>query len=152
MARFHYRMQSILDVKVKLENQARQELSVAQLALNEEKEKLQELYLRKKEYEEKAKAALLGTLYMQDVSDNKQAILRMDEYIVEQKKRILIAEDKVKRARAKLAELMQDRKMHEKLKEHAFEDFLEELKHEESKEVDELTSYVYGQRRQETSK
>jgi flagellar FliJ protein len=33
--------------------------------------------------------------------------------------------------------------MHEKLREHAFEEFLDELDHEESKVTDELVSYTY---------
>ena len=41
---------------------------------------------------------------------------------------------------------MQERKTHEKLKEKAFEQFLQEEKQRESKEIDELTSYTYGQR------
>ena len=52
----------------------------------------------------------------------------------------------------KLTELMQERKMHEKLKENAFEEFKEEVKKQEGKEVDELTSYTYGQRIQEKAK
>ena len=36
-----------------------------------------------------------------------------------------------------------DRKMHEKLREHAFEEFLDEIDYEESKITDELVSYSY---------
>ena len=46
-------------------------------------------------------------------------------------------------------EAMVERKTHEKLKEKAFEEFKQELLHEESKEIDELVSYTYhdnGQR------
>ncbi len=39
-----------------------------------------------------------------------------------------------------------ERKTHEKLKEKAFEEFLMEEKRQESKEIDQLTSYTYGQR------
>ena len=41
---------------------------------------------------------------------------------------------------------MQERKMHEKLKEKALLQFLDEEKAAEAKVVDELTSYTYGQR------
>ena len=58
----------------------------------------------------------------------------------------------VKAARQKLTGLMQERKMHEKLKEHAFEAFMQDEKKREGKEVDELTSYTYGQRIQEREK
>ena len=40
MARFRYRMQSILDIKLKMETQAKQEFAAAQQRLNEEEEKL----------------------------------------------------------------------------------------------------------------
>ena len=38
---------------------------------------------------------------------------------------------------------MQERKIHEKLKEKAFEEFLQELAIEERKELDELVSFKY---------
>lgn len=147
MARFRYRMQSILDIKEKLENQARQELSSAQAALNEELKRLEALEERKAGYEAEAAGLLSGTLKLLDIEENKTAILKMEEYIFLQKERVRIAERQVEKAREHLQEVMQERKMHEKLKEHAFEEFLEEEKKQESKEVDELTSYVYGQKK-----
>ena len=59
------------------------------------------------------------------------------------------AERDVELARKQLNEAMVERKTHEKLKEKAFEEFKQELLHEESKEIDELVSYTYhdnGQR------
>lgn len=147
MARFRYRMQSILDIKEKLENQARQELATAQAALNEELNRLEALKERKAGYEEEAAGLLSGTLKLLDIEENKTAILKMEEYISLQKERIRIAEKQVEKAREHLQEVMQERKMHEKLREHAFEEFLEEEKKQEGKEVDELTSYAYGQKK-----
>jgi len=54
------------------------------------------------------------------------------------------AEKDVEAARRRLHEAMQERKIHEKLREHAFEAFVEELEKEESKSVDELVSYSYS--------
>lgn len=62
------------------------------------------------------------------------------------------AEKAVEAAREKLTIVMQERKMHEKLKEHAFEEFLMQEKKQEGKEVDELTSYTYGQRIQNANR
>lgn len=146
MARFRYRMQSILDIKMKLEAQAKQEFAAAKTALDTENEKLAALKARKAGYEERARALLNGTLKLQEIADNKEAILKMDEYINNQLVQIKLAEKKVEAAQEKLKEVMQDRKMHEKLKEHAFEEFLADEKKQEGKEVDELTSYTYGQR------
>ena len=147
MARFRYRMQSILDIKEKLEDQARQELASAQAALNGETRRLEELKARKSGYEEEAAGLLSGTLILREIEDNKSAILRMDEYIALQRERVRAAERQVEKARERLQEVMQERKMHENLKEHAFEAFLEEEKKQEGKEVDELTSYTYGQKK-----
>lgn len=145
-------MQSLLDIKSKLETQAKQEFAAAKMALDIENERLEELQKRKASYEAEAQALLNGALKVQDIRDNKNAILKMDDYIVIQKQQIRAAEAKVELARQKLTGLMQERKMHEKLKEHAFEAFLEEEKKQEGKEVDELTSYTYGQRIREKEK
>ena len=54
------------------------------------------------------------------------------------------AEKAVDAARLKLQEAMQERKMHERLREKAFDVFLEELALAESKEIDGLVSYTHG--------
>lgn len=149
MARFRYSMQSILDIKSKMETQAKQEFGAASAALRAEEERLQRLFDRKSGYEQEAAVLLSGTLNLQKIGDNKRAIHCMDEYIAGQKQRIVIAERNLEKAREKLAEVMKERKTHETLKEKAFEQFLAEEKRREGKEVDELTSYTYGQRRKE---
>lgn len=149
MARFRYRMQSILDIKLKMETQAKQEFAAAQQRLNEEEEKLAALRERRAEYERRARQQLLGVLNRLDMAENKEALLRMDEYIAMQHIQIRKAEEKVEQAREKLAEVMKERKSHETLKDKAFEQFLMDEKKQEGKEVDELTSYTYGQRLKE---
>lgn len=148
MAVFRYKMQSILDIKLKMETQAKQEFAQAKLILDREEEKLEALYARKREYEERAKDLLNGKLDLQEISDNNVAILRTDEFIAEQKKRVSKAEQLLEKARVKLQEVMQERKVQETLKEKAFEAFLQEEKQRESKEIDQLTSYKYGQKLQ----
>ena len=144
MARFNYRMQSILDIKKKLENQAKQDLANAQAALYEENRKMDSLKERKEGYESKVEQLLSDTINAREIMENINAILRMDEYIASQKKRVLMAEENLIIAQNKMKQAMQERKIQEKLKENAFEVFLEDEKKSESKEVDELTSYTYG--------
>lgn len=146
MARFRYRMQSILDIKQKMETQAEQEFAEARMRLDEEEEKLETLKKRKAAYEQQARDMLVGALNCRDMAENKEALLRMDEYINLQRLEICKAEKKVEEAREKLAQVMMERKSHDTLKEKAFEQFLLEEKKQESKEIDELTSYTYGQR------
>ena len=47
-------------------------------------------------------------------------------------------------ARIKLEEAMKERKIYEKLRENAFNEFLEQLEHEEQMEINELVSYRHG--------
>lgn len=148
MAKFQYSMQSILNIKLKMETQVKQEFSAAQNVLNEEEQKLSDLYGRKEAYEEEARGLLTGALHVRDIEDNKNAILMMEQYIVEQKNQVKRAEDRVEYVRERLAEVMKERKMHETLREKAFESFLQEENRQEGKAVDELTSYTYGQKRQ----
>lgn len=152
MARFHYSMQSILDIKLKMETQAKQEFSMARAALDREEEKLAGLFQRKRDYEARAQEILAGTLDLQEIEENRMAILSMDRFIADQQVRVAAAERELEKAREKLAEVMKERKTHENLKEKAFEQFLVDENRRESKEIDELTSYVYGKRRRENSR
>ncbi len=144
MARFRYSMQSILDIKLKMETQAKQEFSAARAALEEAK--LARLFDRKKGYEREAARLRSGTLNFRDMEENKTAILCMENFITDQQVCVREAEHVLEQARIKLAEVMMERKTHETLKEKAFEEFLREENRREGKEVDELTSYTYGQK------
>lgn len=148
MARFRYSMQSILDIKLKMETQAKQEFQAAKNALNQEELILAEYRRRKGDCEEAAQQLLTGKLNLRDIEDNKTTILQLEEKIELQLENVAKANRKVEKAREKLADVMKERKTHENLKEKAFENFLQEEKREENKVIDELTSYTYGQKRQ----
>lgn len=147
MAKFRYSLQSILNIKLKMETQAKQAFSAAQNALLEEQERLGELERRKAAYEQEAARLRTGSLHIRDIEDNKNAILQMDQYILEQQEQVVKAEQRVEAAREALAEVIKERKTHETLKEKAFQDFLQEENKLESKAIDELTSYTYGRKK-----
>ena len=67
----------------------------------------------------------------------------------EQEKEVEKAAAFQEQKRLALQNAMQERKIQEKLYENAFEEFKQEENARESKEIDELVSYVYGQRRKE---
>lgn len=145
MARFRYRMQNILDIKLKMETLAKQDFATAMAQLNAEEEKLQELFARKENYEEEARRLLTDTLPVQDIIENNNAILRMEEYIQMQKEQVERARRKVERERDKLSEAMKERKIHENLREKEFEEFVRGENKNENKNTDEIVSYRYGQ-------
>ena len=149
MAKFTYRMQSLLDIQYQLENQAKMELGRAQMKLMEEEEKLAELFGRKEAYLEEGRKLRSDAVHVDELRDNRNAVMIMDDMIEAQKLEVALAEKEVEAARLKLQGIMQERKMHEKLKEKAFEQFRQEENAAEGKAVDELTSYVYGQRGKE---
>ena len=149
MSKFIYRMQNILNIKAKLEEQAKMDYGLARARLTEEEEKLECLAKRKSAYEDVARNSLVNSLSVRRMRENKEAILRMDEFMKRQREEIRKAEKKVEIERQKLQAAVQERKIQEKLRENAFEAFMEEEKAQESREIDELTSYTYGQKRLE---
>ena len=146
MAKFRYKMQSILDVKEKLENKAKQDFAQANARLDAERLKLVELQKRRSDYMEEGLQLRLEKIDIRKIRENKMAVLKMDEYIKNQMVQINLASREVEKARNTLQTLMQERKAHEKLKENAFEEFMKEEQAQESKEIDQLTTYTHGQK------
>ena len=149
MSKFIYRMQNILNIKYKLEDQAKTEFMLANQVLREEEEKLETLKVRKKGYEEAVRNLLQNQLQVDRIKENQEAIVRMEEFIRAQIIKVEEAARQVEIKAAKLTELMQERKAQEKLKEKAFEVFLQEENARESKEIDELVSFTYGRKQRE---
>lgn len=148
MARFRYRLQNILNIKLKLEDQAKQQFSFARKLLDEEEERLEGLIERRLGYENRARELLSGVLNVQEIETNKNAILTMDGYIADQRMQVEKARRRLEAAREHMTVAMQERKTQETLRENAFEEFLREENRAESKAIDELTSYVYGQKQE----
>lgn len=145
MARFRYRMQNILEVKEKLETQAKNEFAIANAKLNEEEEKLRILHERKNAYEDELRGLYDDSLDLFKIGRTQEAIENIEYQIEMQKLNVKKANDEVDRAREKLTEAMLDRKTHERLKEKQFEQFLIDEAAKESKEIDELVSFRHGQ-------
>lgn len=150
MARFVYRMQSVLNIKQQTENQTKMEFAVAQAELNKQLDILQEYIDRKAAYLQEAEDLRNDeSLKLQDILDNQYATAQMDVMIKHQSMVVQKEEQKVERVRIKLTRNIQERKMQETLRDRAFAEFLEEQKQEEAKENDQRTSFTYGQRQKE---
>ncbi len=146
MARFVYRMQSILNIKLKTEDQARMEFGAAKHRLDLETDRLEQLMERRRQYLEEGRDLQKDRLKVHEIIDNRQYVKTMDELIEQQKLNIRKAEKAVEEARIKLTVVMQERKMQEKLREKAFEEFVQEQKEAEARETDQRSSFTYGQR------
>ena len=144
MAKFIYRMENILKLQMKLEDEAKIRLTFANNALRVEEQKLSDIYddiagyeAAIREYGEK----VLNVLELKRCNDA-IAIKKMEAE--EQKKRISAAQKNVEKAMAVLNKAMVDRKTQEALKEKAFDAFKYEINQEEKKEVDQIVSYQYN--------
>ncbi len=147
MGRFRYRMQNILNIKEKLETQAKNDFAAANMELQEEQDRLVRMLEENKRLEEESKQLRLkDSLSIKEIKDNTLSIELQKEKMKQQALRIHAAEKKVEQKRKVMVDLMQEKKTHELLKEKAFEQFLLDEKAEESKQIDELTSYTYGRK------
>ncbi|MEY8392065.1 flagellar export protein FliJ [Lachnospiraceae bacterium] len=144
MAKFTYKMQNILDIKYKLETQAKTSFSIAAANLRKEEEKLEGLRQRKKGYESRARELIEDRLDFLEIKANRTAIENMKGQIRNQTLAVHVAERNLESARKYLQEIMTERKTHEILKDKAFEEFKKELEKEESKAVDELVSFTHN--------
>jgi len=144
MARFRYRMQNILELKEKLEEQEKNNFAARRAALTEEEDKMEAVLAKRDHIVEEGKALRLTTIDVTRIRENQRAKEYVEEEVKQQRIKVRIAEKNLDAARLKMQAAMQERKIHEKMREKAFERFVEEQNAEEVKEIDQLTSYVYG--------
>lgn len=144
MAKFQYRMQNILNIKMKLETQAELAYSTANAAYMEEQRKLQNLLVRRTGYEKKLKDLMDGEIDVQKVNHAREDVNAMKTIVRRQMMEVHKAEKKLESARQELSQVMMERKTQEKLREKAFDHFKRELATAENKEIDELVSYTFN--------
>ncbi len=144
MARFRFPMQNILNMKEKLEEQAKNEYGQANARLLAEEKKLEQLNNRLEAARLQLKNVLVEILSMTEIHKRENAIVILKGYVKQQQLVVKRCEKEVEIAREKLTEAMKERKIFEKLREKAFDEFIKEEGRREQKEVDELMSYRYG--------
>ena len=144
MARFLYKMQNILDIKLKLEVQAKIQFSVSVEKVATEELKLKGLYDDITIYEKEIVKLYEGKLNITELKRCINSIEIKKEQINLQNQEVNKAKKNLEVARIKLNEVMIERKTHEKLREKAMLRFLDEENKKEIKEIDELVSYTYS--------
>lgn len=143
MAKFIFKMESILSIKTKLEDQAKAEYGMEMMRLREEEHKLVLLENRRRGFEQQLLEAVNGRLVilsikrLEDSVENLKYNIKLQVVVIRQQ------EDRVAKARAKLDNAMKERKIYEKLKEKAFEEFKAEINAQEQKEIDQLVSFRF---------
>jgi flagellar FliJ protein len=136
-------MQNLLTIDLKLEDQAKSAFGAAKAKVNEEEAKLLALEQRKEGYKELLTKMMEGQLNLRDIRQTEDAVEIIKYKMELQKVAIKVANQELELARIKLDEATKERKIQENLKEKAFVTFMDELKQEEQKEVDERVTFQY---------
>lgn len=137
-------MENLLQVKLKLEDQAKIAYGNARLGLTKEEQKLSQMEQQKLSYEDQMRKLGLEKLDLIKIRQCAEAIDVMKIKIKQQKNVVIDAERKLETARVRLHTAMVERKTQEKLKEKAWAEYLLDFEAEERKEIDELNSFIYS--------
>lgn len=141
MAAYKFTLQKLLDFRTNMEEEKKNQLSLALKRLEQEKDRLSELKARQRELD---KALKEKTSQGIAVNELKLLMNYIDYYkrgIKEQKTRIKMAEDYASACREELIKATQEKKMIEKLKEIDYKKYLYEEQKKEEKFIDDLVSF-----------
>lgn len=144
MTKFVYKMESVLKIKCKMEEQAKTAYGNARLRLTEEEEKLESFKQKMVRYQDNLRQLMQSNLKLVEIKQCENAVETMKIYIKQQQIAVKKAEQLLEAARTRLQTAMMERKTHEKLKDKAFENFMLEYEADQRKEIDELVSFKYN--------
>lgn len=150
MAKFIYKLQNILNIKLSMETQAKTAYAEAARKLDSEENKLNALFQKRMEYEEQCRKFSQAKLDIPSIQRCNSAIEITKDLIKKQIVAVRVAEKNLDAARNRLNDAMKERKTYEKLKDNSFQVFMQELNAEEKKEIDELVSFNYNDNNKET--
>ena len=117
MAKFQFKLQSVLDIKEKLESQEKIAFGLAAAKLSKEQETLQNLMIQKAGYDRQARKLVEGTIRLREINACRKAIETMKAKIRAQMLNVHQAEKELEAVRQRLNAVMMERKTYEKLRE-----------------------------------
>lgn len=144
MKKFIYSMESLLQVKTKLEDQAKVSYGNARLRLTKEEEKLHQLKEKHIAYEEELRKLRMDVLDIMKIKHCEEAVEIMKQKVKVQMVAVANAAHRLELARVRLNEAMVEKKIQDKLKEKAFAEYMIEFEAEEQKEIDERNSFRFS--------
>ena len=144
MHKFRFKLEGVLSVKMRLEEQAKAAFASAMQTLNACEHKRDEAAARVRAYEQKLEELVNGILNITEITVCKDAIRIVREDLVEKENAVKRAQNRVEMCRKNLSNAIMERKTIEKLKEKEFEEYIKEYNDEERKQIDELVSYRHN--------
>jgi flagellar FliJ protein len=143
MAKFRFRLQPLLNIKIQLEDSAKNELGKAVHRLEEEKGKARTLVLNREKYISEFQEKTSSFIRIDELKGYSLYISKLAKNIELQNKNVKEASDNVDKYREDLIKIVKERKILEKLKEKKYNEYLSELGKDEQKRMDEIVSYKY---------
>lgn len=146
MKKFSFRLQSILDIKQQLEEQAKSEFGAARARLLEEEEKLDRIRRQILCVTDDLRQLVSSSLNVTKIKQCRETLEIWGEKAQEQELVVKRASARAELARKKLNDAMLERKTIEKLREKTWEKYLREFEADEQKQTDMRVSYTYSGR------
>lgn len=141
MAGFKFRLETFLKLKEQFEKNARNELGIAIMKLEEEKSKLRVIEDNIDITTNDFRDACSGVIRPEKIKELKTYLEHLQHEREKQKENVKRQQKNVDIIREKLVEIMRERKVLENLKEKEFQEYLKEELKKEQQQVDELVSY-----------
>ncbi|KNY28380.1 flagellar export protein FliJ [Pseudobacteroides cellulosolvens] len=143
MAKFKFRLQPLLNIKIQLEDSAKNELGKAVQKLEEEKEIAKSLLRHREKYINEFQEKTSKMVRIDELRSYTMYISRLAKNIDDQNKNIKDASDNVDKYREELIKIVKERKILETLREKKYNEYLIEMSKDEQKRMDEIVSYKY---------
>ena len=144
MHKFRFKLEGVLSVKQRLEEQAKAAFASAMQNLNACEQRRDEAAARVKSYERKLEELVNSILNVTEITICRDAIRIVREDLTEKENAVKRAQNRVEMCRKNLSNAIMERKTIEKLKEKAFEDYVKEYNDEDRTQIDELVSYRHN--------
>ncbi|MCR4721079.1 MAG: flagellar export protein FliJ [Lachnospiraceae bacterium] len=144
MQKFKFKLEGVLSVKLRLEEQAKAAFASAMQSLNACEQRRDEAAKRVSAYEHRFEELISGVLNVTEINMCKEAIRIVREDLAEKENAVKRASNRVEMCRKNLTNAIMERKTLEKLKEKEFEEYIKEYNDEERKQIDELVSYRHN--------
>jgi len=138
---FKFQFQSILDLKVRLEDAKKNEYGRVIALLNEEKEILNGYKKEMLDLQENIKGKISAGFTVTEIITMNQYIVIIDNKIQRQNKKIEELKGLVEKKRLELVQAAKEKKMFETLKEKKFEEYREAMNRREQQDIDELITF-----------
>lgn len=141
---FKYQFETILNLKIRIEDMKKGELKLALEKLEKEKEKLNKLEKEKEEQYEIFKEKQKGKFTAEDLKLFNNYINSLNKKIYYQATMVAKEEKNVNKVREELIKASKEKKMFEKLKEKKLEEYMQEYYAQEQQVVDNIVSFKYN--------